>query len=428
MYLLKTGEKLLQTGVGIKFLDERVPALFFADDMVLMSDKKDDLNKLLRVLGGMLAKTRLEINCKKSQVLVIKGSKDETYNWNIYSHNQEIVGDLDEVRSYKYLGIINKGGLNPYNEHLTKMVTRAKQLSGAVRSKARDAWDPVTVGDKLWNCMACPAILYGCEILQMNQSTYDKLEVAQNSMGRSILGARKFCSVAAIRNELGWKSMRSRIYESKLKFWGKIIYQDDSRWAKASFLSSIYEGWRCKWHEEIMEIRRQLGIYTTVGINSYKEWCTRVKNAINEYERSTFATAKASMKTLMWYNSPFNEKKKLLPYIDGSKAASAFFNVKAGSWVLKHVDKGYAKCKLCGENDSEIHRLISCKELQSERINLGLEPLISDIRNDSKSDIETLGSLTMGSKSECLARGKMFLAIQDYLDSDKKNPLGLGGP
>ena len=175
-----------------------------------------------------------------------------------------------------------------------------------------------------------------------------------------------------------------------------------------------------------MEIRRELGIYTVVGIQNYKNWCNVVKKAIMDYEKSTFEKAKASMKTLMWYNSPFNEKKRLLPYINNSKAAKAFFNVKAGSWVLKHEGKGYAKCTLCGENDSEIHRIFKCQELREKRIEIGLEAEILRIGDISKSEIEILGSLTMGRKDECIARGKMFLAIQNYLDSMKKNPSGLG--
>ena len=153
------------------------------------------------------------------------------------------------------------------------MVTRAKQLGGAVRAKARDSWNPVAVGDKLWNCMACPGILYGCEVIQMDKNTYDKLEVAQNMMARSVLGARRFCSIAALRNELGWRSMRVRIYEMKLKFWGKIYFQSENRWAKLVHLSSLYEGWNSKWYQEIREIRGCLGLHTMVNINTYEEWC-----------------------------------------------------------------------------------------------------------------------------------------------------------
>ena len=88
-------------------------------------------------------------------------------------------------------------------------------------------------------------------MIQLNKDTYDRLEVAQNTMGRWILGARKFCSNAAVRNELGWKSMRARIYTAKLKFWGKITFMKDSRWAKMIIKDIIETGWNSVWMSEI---------------------------------------------------------------------------------------------------------------------------------------------------------------------------------
>ena len=69
----------------------------------------------------------------------------------------------------------------------------------------------------------------------------------------------------------------------------------------------------------------------------------------------------------MWYNSPFNKNRRMLPYIDGSRAANTFFNVKAGSWVLKRNAQGPISCKLCGNPDSEIHRLFQCSALEDKR-------------------------------------------------------------
>ena len=84
-----------------------------------------------------------------------------------------------------------------------------------------------------------------------------------------------------------------------------------------------------------------------VNINTYEEWCAELKKALATYEQAEFDQAKKTMKTLMWYNTPFNAKRRIIPYVNGSKAAAALFNVKAGSWVLKHEGKGYRKCPLC---------------------------------------------------------------------------------
>ena len=256
-----TGDRLLKSGVGIKFDSYKIPALFFADDMILMTDKAEDMNKLRKVLGGILARIKMEVNCAKSQMLVIKGQRGEVYNWNLYNYKHELVGNLDEVRFYKYLGVLfSNEGRNPFKKQLTKIASKAKQLGGAIRAKALSSWDKVGVANALWNAMACPSILYGCENIQFDATTYKKLEVAQYAMGRWILGARKFCSNIALRNELGWKSMKYRIYKAKLKLWGKICFQDSFRWAKATLVSSIKEGWKSNWADEIMAIRDEIGL------------------------------------------------------------------------------------------------------------------------------------------------------------------------
>ena len=231
----------------------------------------------------------MEVNCSKSQMLVIKGQRGEIYNWNILNYRQEVVGKLDEVRFYKYLGVLFcNEGRNPFNKQLRKIVSKAKQLGGAIRAKSFSSWDKVGVANALWNAMACPAILYGCEIIQFNAETYKKLEVAQNTIGRWILGARKFCSNVALRNELGWKSMKHRIYEAKLKFWGKICFQDTFRWAKATIVSSVREGWKSKWADEIMSIRREVGMGSMCNIKTYKEWCNRVSTTLKEWDKNIF--------------------------------------------------------------------------------------------------------------------------------------------
>ena len=150
LYLKSTGDRLLKSEVGIKFDSYKIPALFFADDMILMTDKAEDMNKLLKVLGGILARIKMELNCAKSQMLVIKGQRGEVYNWNLYNYKHELVGNLDEIRFYKYLGVLfSNEGRNPFKKQLTKIASKAKQLGGAIRAKALSSWDKVGVANAL---------------------------------------------------------------------------------------------------------------------------------------------------------------------------------------------------------------------------------------------------------------------------------------
>ena len=44
------GEKICNTGMGVKILDMKIPGLFFPNDMVLIGKYKNEMDKLLAML------------------------------------------------------------------------------------------------------------------------------------------------------------------------------------------------------------------------------------------------------------------------------------------------------------------------------------------------------------------------------------------
>ena len=213
--------------------------------------------------------------------------------------------------------------------------------------------------------------------------------------------------------------MRTRIYEAKLKFWGRLCFQESSRWAKATIKSSIEEKWQSNWLKEIISIRKEVGIPTMHGVNSYKQWCNLVSKSLTDWEDKLFSKAKSTMKSLMWYNTPFNSKRRILPYINGSDEAKTFFKLKSGCWVLKWNGLCHQKCKFCGENDNELHRIFHCASLKNTRDQIGLTTLLTEIGRDCNSEIEIIGSLTSGSKEKCLERGKILLKLHNAVEPEE---------
>ena len=89
----------------------------------------------------------------------MSGKKNSNNSWTLHDYKQNATDKLSEVDLYKYLGLIlGNSTRNMFGKHLTKMVSRAKQLGGAIRAKAADSWDKVKVANELWNSMACPGI------------------------------------------------------------------------------------------------------------------------------------------------------------------------------------------------------------------------------------------------------------------------------
>jgi hypothetical protein len=64
-------KKIRKSGLGVKISEnETLETLFFADDIVLFTNNRYDLQKLLKIVHKYSKKWRFEINVKKSSVVM----------------------------------------------------------------------------------------------------------------------------------------------------------------------------------------------------------------------------------------------------------------------------------------------------------------------------------------------------------------------
>lgn len=54
---------------GVRLEDERVYTLAYANDMVLIAEKEDEIKSMMDRLEGYLEKKRLELNAEKSKIM-----------------------------------------------------------------------------------------------------------------------------------------------------------------------------------------------------------------------------------------------------------------------------------------------------------------------------------------------------------------------
>jgi hypothetical protein len=67
-------QKVKEDGDGGELGDLRIPVLLFADDMVLMADGEEELERMVRKVKKYCEEWRLEVNVSKIKVMVV--SKD----------------------------------------------------------------------------------------------------------------------------------------------------------------------------------------------------------------------------------------------------------------------------------------------------------------------------------------------------------------
>jgi hypothetical protein len=89
--------------------------LLYVDDIILMEISPYDLENQLRILKDFCSNMGMTVNTDKTKVMIIKSNKF-TYDTFVYDNN-----NLEEVNSYKYLGIYIHHKLN-WNYSIVKWI------------------------------------------------------------------------------------------------------------------------------------------------------------------------------------------------------------------------------------------------------------------------------------------------------------------
>jgi hypothetical protein len=101
IYIDKLEECLGKEGcVGPTLTGIVINLLLYADDIVLMARIPHDLENQLRILKDFFSNMGMTVNTNKTKVMIIKSNKIP-YDTFVYDNK-----NLEEVNSYKYLGII----------------------------------------------------------------------------------------------------------------------------------------------------------------------------------------------------------------------------------------------------------------------------------------------------------------------------------
>ena len=91
-------------GLGLDCSGRKVVILLYADDVVLLADSQEELQKMLDAVAGFFKRWRLEVNLSKTKVMAfgVRAVGSMQTRW-----NGEVV---EEVSEYKYLGLVEKNG------------------------------------------------------------------------------------------------------------------------------------------------------------------------------------------------------------------------------------------------------------------------------------------------------------------------------
>ena len=223
-------QRIKKTGVGIRIGKEILNILLFADDVVLLTESWEDMQKLLEEVVKFSEDMEMKFGIDKCKVMTINGKEEE----NKTKNQLQLLGkDIEKVDSYKYLGleIDNKGLVKQRN----KLRNKAEKMYGMINGKINFRANKYEVMRGLWEGLAVPSVMYGLEIMEVGGKEKRGLEIVQNRAVRRGLGANRHVATEALRGEMGWSTFQERIDKTKINYRVRLEHMSDKRWAKKVF-------------------------------------------------------------------------------------------------------------------------------------------------------------------------------------------------
>ena len=182
LYVRDMSNELHNSRLGVLLHKKFISCLFFADDIALIARDADGLRLLLNIVQKHCKDMDLKLSIKKSKVM--STTQDL---WELFD-GDTVIGTLDKVLTYKYLGVELK--LNPRKSAkvmMEKARSSALSYKKACISLDYDGPDYVDMTLCLWLNVAMPSILFGCEVVPFSQAIIDDIDRFQSALGKFTL-------------------------------------------------------------------------------------------------------------------------------------------------------------------------------------------------------------------------------------------------
>lgn len=217
------------TGAGLGGSLE-ILLLAFADDIVILGDTAQDIQRKLNALQKYCKINGLSVNTKKTKIVLFHRSP------RIFKMPRFKYGDatIDVVKSYTYLGI-DFASSGKFNTAAKERLSKTNQAIGATRSKIQRA-NPSSsrAMDKLYQSIVEAVMLYGSEFWA--EGFYGEIDGAQASYYKKLFGWPWSTPHYIVRLETNCQRSSVMVLKKKLNWVCRILRLPDSRLTKKCFV------------------------------------------------------------------------------------------------------------------------------------------------------------------------------------------------
>ena len=385
LYISGLGRILHSLQEGIDFDGVVISALFFADDLVLISrTKKRGLERMLRVVGRFCEGMQMRLAVSKT--VIISGAAPDS-RW---SAGGDEGSTLEAAYMGKYLGVeIQVKGRNLIKHRESKMIMVATNYAHTIMGVTRTGLDRALVAHKLWECCAIPSILYCVDASVNTKSCIMKLERIQHQIARFILQLPKSAAKVCGYVDAGLKPIQARIDTRCVMFAWKVLNGKRSPMLR-HVMETVLKDNQDPWTSQLLDLCGEQGIaflqnrLSCVRKVMHNSAVTKVLNLMREH-----VSLWSLPQPVGWF--------KLQRHVNDSSLCGVLSRFRAGDAGLGNrrptlAGKTYKSCPLCsaqGINNvlNEPHVVLQCQSVSFERQATGILDFASNYSGLRKSHL-----------------------------------------
>ena len=195
-----------------------INCLLWADDIVLLSESEDGINRLLQDLHRYTEINQLKVNTEKTKCMIFNKT-GRLLHKTFYLGNYK----LETVRSYKYLGLV----FTPSGEiksALDDLRSRALKAYMALKSKLGSFFSEYVIDSiTLFDTLIKPILLYGSDFWGcLKLPTNNPIENLHMQFCKQLLGVQKNTTNIGVLLELGRTPLALDAQKAAIKNWERI--------------------------------------------------------------------------------------------------------------------------------------------------------------------------------------------------------------
>lgn len=201
--------------------------ILFADDQALFAKSPETLQFMLNDIQNYCQLWGLKINTSKTKAMIFEKGRHSQYDFFIYNTR------IDIVESFKYLGITLFKNGNWYRTQ-KRIAQHASYALFNLFTVFRHIQLPVYQKCKLFDSLVGSILNFSSEVWGLHDAP--DIELIHTKFLRRILGVKKSTNLAALYGELGRVPIQIFRKVNILRYWIKILKQNDSSIVKQSYL------------------------------------------------------------------------------------------------------------------------------------------------------------------------------------------------